>query len=230
MHIQFNIRLLTATTFLMFSACLCAEQATPTHIGLEISADNLPSIPSELTNKIRSNLSEWGYSLPSSGPYSHQLRAVIGKINHENTPVGFSFSSGNSDPRASDFQKADVLPITCRLTDEAHAKIVSEWQSSFSVSTDTPKNSEKLNDEISTVCLEVLNRAKISKQQTPENTTLKQPKWLPSVSIVVKNANTDRQNTGGVSKEETSTDDEKKELIIQNQGTPLTIQFGPDRR
>lgn len=230
MHIRFKICLVMAATLFVFNLCLAAEQSPPANIGLDININNLPATDLEISNKVRSNLSEWGYSLPASGAYSHLLHAIVGKTSHQATPVGFSFSAGNSDPRASEFQKADVIPISCSLTNAINSTVVSEWQSTFSVNTDTSITSEKLIDAISTVCLETINRARLTKQATMENQAPLQPKWLPGVSVVVKDAESDRQTNTATEADKKNESEQKKEIIIQNQGSPLTIKFGQDRQ
>jgi len=55
-------------------------------------------------------------------PYPHTLQAPLGSITQQATPVGLSFSSGNSDPRATEFQKADVILITGSLTANGNAR------------------------------------------------------------------------------------------------------------
>jgi hypothetical protein len=44
----------------------------------------------------------------------------------QTTPIGFSFSSGSPDPRAGDFQKMDVIAITCQLTKNLDASQIEQ--------------------------------------------------------------------------------------------------------
>ena len=78
-----------------------------------ISTDFKKTLPKEkISSRVSANLSESGYSLAmqDNSTYGHDLRGKIGFVKHRSTPAGFSFKAGNSDPRALDFQKADVVP------------------------------------------------------------------------------------------------------------------------
>jgi hypothetical protein len=71
-----------------------------------------------LAQTVTRNLDTWGFpvSADPNAAYSHVMEPRVGEIVHDgNTPTGFSFSMGNSDPRALEFQKADVVTITCSL-------------------------------------------------------------------------------------------------------------------
>jgi hypothetical protein len=61
----------------------------------------------DMIARISANLAGWGYPIGNKDNrvFSHRLSAEIGAIEHSGTPTGFSFSAGNSDPRALDFQK-----------------------------------------------------------------------------------------------------------------------------
>jgi hypothetical protein len=100
-----------------------------TAIELVIADDHLRQFGTAISaasigEKVSANLTEWEFPVQATGPYSHQLKARLGLISRQKTPVGFSFSSGNSDPRAGDFQKADVLPVTCTLSDAEQSQRV----------------------------------------------------------------------------------------------------------
>ena len=79
---------------------------------------------------------------------------------------------------------------------------------------------DKLVDQITTTCFNLLDELKIpSVQQAQQEVTTYKPAWLPSVQVVVKAPET--------TVEETETD---KELIINNQGSPLILHMGHERR
>lgn len=190
-----------------------------------VKLDALP-----LAQQVASNLAEWNFPLGVGAPYSHQLRAAIGSITHRETPVGFSFSSGNSDPRASDFQKADVLPIYCGLHDLASQKMIIERESTFSAQTleagvGFEKLRNKLIDLISTACLDVLEQAPTSPPEARVRATLFKPRWMPDVRVEVKKL--PATVTGNPSP--LTNEDSHKEIIIHNQGTPLIFHFGHER-
>lgn len=61
-----------------------------------------------------------GKPVKTSRPtYSHILEVSIGAIEQDDTPTGFSFALGNSDPRAEGYQKTTVIKIACTLCDLA---------------------------------------------------------------------------------------------------------------
>lgn len=215
-----------------------ALAGSPPHQAIDLVVDeaHLQQWPHSLSAavllpKVRANLSEWRYSMPLTGPYTHQLKAQIGLVSHQQTPVGFSFSSGNSDPRAVDFQKADVLPIRCQLTALGASRPLAEQQSTFSAhelsTTDRNRFIDKLTDKISTVCLSALeNLPAVATEQSPDNTVFK-PKWMPDIKVEVKQlpADIDKGTPSPV-----NTDEPKKVLIIHNQGTPVLLEMGHQRR
>jgi hypothetical protein len=216
-----------------------ANLAKDIHIELLIANDNLPALGlttiTQLQPKIIANLHEWGYPLTDKPPYSHRLEAVVGQISKQSTPVGFSFSTGNSDPRATDYQKANVLPISCRLSELSSQTQLMEKSTTFSANSYQPglnptQISAKLIDQISNICLEVLEQASFPKASTISGTQV-QPKWLPDVKMQVietQKLQADAPITikpNGIQPPET-----EKTIIINNQGTPLILRFGPDRR
>ena len=75
----------------------------------------------EVSLEISRRFSQAGYSVSvteSSEPeknFSHILEASVGASAFTETPKGFSFGLGNSDPRSSSFQKGVSTPITCTL-------------------------------------------------------------------------------------------------------------------
>jgi hypothetical protein len=207
----------------------------------------------KVTTQVSDNLTQWRYPV-SANSYNptHTLTAIVGKVSNQATPTGFSFSSGNSDPRSIDFQKADVLPISCQLKKSPSDVIEFENKMTFTTYQTTndiskEKALEKLIDQISTTCFNLLDDHKVLKvgKKTESDTTFK-PTWMPDIQIEVKQKNTTlptkklgEENVvspKGQSENMQSTTQEneqeegKKELIIHNQGTPLIINFGHERR
>ena len=195
--------------------------------GINLSAANL-------VEKVSANLTEWEFPIQATGPYSHQLKARLGLISRQKTPVGFSFTTGNSDPRAGDFQKADVLPITCTLSDVDNHAVIIERESTFSAHAfDNDKLpdqiSKKLTDQISTACLDVLESAPQSKTAGRVKTELFKPKWMPDVRVEVREIPA-AAGAGASAQPAAIGDEPKKEIIIHNQGTPVIFEFGFERK
>lgn len=188
-----------------------------------------------LEERVRKNLSEWRYPLEQGEPYSHRLQAAVGKIEHQATPVGFSFSSGNSDPRSGDFQKADVLPISCKLSKFGSSEPLAERADTFSIhalSLDAGESRllENLADRISTACFNLLREQKFPVAGNGIDTTAVKPAWVPEVRM-------EEIQTPAIGHEKNSADgtaeasgDGGKQIIIHNQGTPLIIKFGHERQ
>jgi hypothetical protein len=189
------------------------------------------------------NLKEWEFPIQASAPFSHRLEARLGVISHQETPVGFSFSSGSSDPRALDYQKANVLPITCSLFDAETQTLLLERESTFSAHELHKKAglaniTDKLTDQISTICLEVLEDAPkpVLADDQVKTTTIK-PKWMPDVKVeVIEQPAPAPVVNGSAGSGSTSAsspvlkEEPRKEVIIHNQGTPVIIQMGHERR
>ena len=196
-----------------------------------------------IEQQARANLNEWEFPVQATAPFSHQLQARLGLISHQTTPVGFSFSSGSSDPRAADYQKADVLPITCSLFDAETKQLLLERASTFSAHELNKKAglasiTDKLTDQISTICLEVLEDAPkpVLADDQVKTTTIK-PKWMPDVKVEVIEppapAPVVNGSAGSGSTSASSPvlkEEPRKEVIIHNQGTPVIIQMGHERR
>ncbi|MFZ2449698.1 MAG: hypothetical protein WAW36_04165 [Methylovulum miyakonense] len=213
------------------------------------------------------NLSQWRFPLQTENgqAYTHTLTVEIGDSKYDQTPVGFSFSSGNSDPRAPGFQKANVTPIQCRLTHNANPKQEEQLEMTFSApssSTNSQKLQETLADNISSVCFDLLDSLKFLPPPTAAQTaaTVTTPTWMPSVqveTVPVPQPQPKVENVPAVTLPATTTpasapnaptavaspvvpaatapttaepQETRKQLIIHNQGTPVIIKFGYDRR
>lgn len=213
---------------------------------IDQQALGIPAIRQEMTEQVKNNLAGWGYPIEimAGKAYTHTLKVTVEPVEHDApTPTGFSFSSGNSDPRSSEFQKANVLPVSCELTSIAHprqSRLLSmdfsvnsmPWadrQSRYSISSD------KLVDHISTVCFNLLSDLKWpDKTQNLALPVIKHG-WIPEIRIEtieepaklkeIKPAG-DTSETSGTPK----TKESRKQVIINNEGTPVIIKFGYDRK
>lgn len=209
-------------------------------IQFELAAEHLQQFgftlsAADIAARVRSNLAEWEYPFPDSGPYSHRLRARIGEITHSDTPVGFSFSSGNSNPRSLDFQKADVLPVECLFSKTNDDKVIAEAKSTFSAHSLNSEHgqahvTDKLVDQISTACLNLLEDLPRPQSQQRTNTSSFKPKWMPDVRVEVKEVPVAPASDAAVTAIKPNNVEVKKEIIIHNQGTPVIFTFGHERR
>jgi hypothetical protein len=204
-----------------------------------------------LAQQVGKNLQGWGYPIgPASGQaYSHIMKAVIETVSHSSTPTGFSFSVGNSDPRAMDFQKADVLPITCQLSTVNQPDETAGLSMDFSdsaVTTSTP-NLDELAGHISTVCFNLMRELNWP-INTGENSSEpgKTNGWTPEIRIETQEAEPIKTlQTENTNKPRSNIDlqaDKPKQVtkviskggrkiyIIHNQGNPITFQFGNERK
>jgi hypothetical protein len=198
----------------------------------------------EMTEQVKNNLAGWGYPIEINDgkAYTHTLKVKVDPVEHDApTPTGFSFSSGNSDPRSREFQKADVLPVSCELTSIAHprqSRLLSmdfsvnsiPWadkQSRYSIS------SGKLLDHISTVCFNLLNDVKWPDKKQSLVVPVIKPSWIPEIRIetIEEPAKVkELEPAGEASKTSHSSGKEsRKQVIINNEGAPVIIKFGYDR-
>lgn len=218
------------------------DKAAITQIKFELADEHLdqfgfPLPLQQMLERVSKNLSEWHYPVSVSGlAYSHTLKATLGAIANQATPVGFSFTSGNSDPRASGFQKADVLPVSCRLTSTDGSTVIVEHHTTFSaheLTGDSSQNKrvDKLVDHLSTACFTLLDDLKlpVAADKKTESTSFK-PGWMPEVRVEVKEVPvTDTKDTSIID-DSKANEESRKEIIIHNQGSPLILKFGHDRR
>lgn len=194
-----------------------------------------PLAAEAIAARVRANLAEWEYPFPDSGPYSHRLQAQVGEIVHGDTPVGFSFSSGNSDPRSMDFQKADVLPVECRLSRSDNDAVIAEAKSTFSAHSLSAEHgqahvTEKLVDQISTACLNLLEDLPRPQSEVRANTSSFKPKWMPDVRVEVKEVPVVPAGDAAATAIKPNNVEVKKEIVIHNQGTPVIFTFGHERK
>lgn len=208
--------------------------------------------PQAVVKQVSKNLAAWQYpiSTQASSQDTHRLEVKISRISHGSTPTGFSFSAGNSDPRALEFQKADVLPISCTLSALQHPEQSSALTMGFT--TDTPAlSSDKLTDHVATVCFNLLREVKWPTQaaNSAPQATDTQPSWFPEIRIeearkpkTVKpkvtttpskapaepTAKTAEPQPENAESSENS-DEPQKDMIIHNQGSPVIIHFGHER-
>lgn len=231
------------------------DNGNGTRIQLEIADENLQQFAfqfskPEILERVSRNLGEWHYPVKSADSYSHKLSVTLGKISKLSTPVGVSFSSGNSDPRAMNFQQADVLPVSCSLTKTAGSSAPAKHQTTFSAGPLLEQNHEaqileKLVNDISTACLAVLEEQKLAVvADRPDSRTFK-PTWFPDVQVEVKQvpvvgesanesgsapASSATSNDGATSTEVKTQGEGRKQIIIHNQGSPLILEMGHERR
>lgn len=191
----------------------------------------------EMTARISENLAGWGYPVGLHGKQavSHTLNAEIGLIEHSETPTGFSFSAGNSDPRALDFQKTQVLPVSCELVSIAKTEQSAYLHMDFDAGHGR-LSTDELVDHISTVCFNLLNELDWpDKTQSQPSSSIK-PGWIPEVRIETVDSPAEEEKEEKDEKTEvpaktvTRNSEGRKQIIIHNQGSPLILKFGHDRR
>jgi hypothetical protein len=181
------------------------------------------------------------------------MTADIGNVEHGSTPAGFSFSMGNSDPRALDFQKADVLPITCRLSSVEDDAQSAELNMGFADSAVTGANPDvkALSDHVSTVCFNLLQEIKWPVKTSSADTKSVNPSWMPEIRIETETeggaspilpipAETAAPKSESLQPEAEPaepkavtreiTKEGRKVYIIHNQGNPVIFKFGHERK
>jgi hypothetical protein len=214
-------------------------------IDVTIDDENLDkfgfTLPKQaITERVIKNLSEWKFPVQSTDrpAGSHTLQARIGRITHRSTPVGFSFSSGNSDPRAQDFQKADVLTISCRLISNQNQADVAERTMEFSVDsmTDSSKKVrnqteavDKLTDRISTACFTLLDDLHLGETGKATSGSVSRPGWMPSIRVEILENEDGAQKSPKADEKQNRGEEPRKKIIIHNQGTPVIIKLGHER-
>ena len=218
---------------------------------------NLPTL--DISTQVAKNLAEWGYKIKAdkSIEYDHVLSIEIGEMQHASTPAGFSFSMGDSDPRAIDFQKADVLLMRCYLTEKGRpenntgldATVTADEYLAFKRQNLPRKALTKmLVNDVSTICFNLLNNLKISTLPYKKNIYSTKPGWFPDIRVEVVNdeepddlghspAVEEIDEIPSNNKDHAPTNENKpikkpsrKRIIIHNQGSPVIIKFGHERK
>lgn len=197
-----------------------------------------------ISSEIAHNLSEWGYKVTATNTkdQSHNMSLNIGAIKNDATPAGFSFSSGNSDPRSLNFQKADILPMTCFLSPKDHPEqsaelsvmVTADEYLSYAKKADKQtKLTHQLTNDLSTACFNLLSRLNVANQpQTHSNiTSSTKPGWIPEIRVEVENSTNPVASTSSTveQKQNSKQAEPRKRIIIHNQGTPVIFKFGYDR-
>ena len=222
-----------------------------------IELDIKGSVPNDSRNNIlqtvKKNLTDWEYGVSEKQDEqaTHLMSAEIGEVTYGSTPSGFSYSIGDSDPRALEFQKMDVLPIGCRLQSKADPAQNAELSMDFMADKSDKEflNDSKLADHISTVCYNLLTQLKwpriphksgraehtethqwmpeirIEEKAIPENPVTPSPP-APAVPQPANKTEPSRPSNSAVRVEPES----RRRIIIHNQGSPVTLELGYERK
>ncbi|MGR9116872.1 MAG: hypothetical protein ACU85E_14005 [Gammaproteobacteria bacterium] len=219
----------------------------PASIGtMQLRFEQSPSLATAfpkqaIAERVAANLAEWSYTVDAeTKDYSHILAINIAPVEHGPTPVGFSFSAGNSDPRSLDFQKSDVIPVTCALMPKDRTEQRAEMTMDFiaddyagfaELNDYAPELIDMLVDDVSTVCFNLLAglNVKTVPSEHPENT---KPGWIPEIRVEIDNATEAAPVTATPAPEQAprNSDTSRKRIIIHNQGSPVIFKFGHERK
>lgn len=222
------------------------DKASVRNIEVILDEDNLDQFgvtlePSSIAAQIAKNLADADFPVnkPSEKAFTHTLKAHLSRIEHQATPTGFSFSMGNSDPRAQDFQKADVITVECVLTSKQNPRETAKQTMEFNANSlktlkDKNRIAKTLSDHVSAACYDLLDDLALEESAVPATeggTAIKRPRWMPDIRIEVKNEPAPEKNsTGGITDKAESAEEPRKEMTIHNKGTPVILKFGYDRK
>lgn len=268
------------------------DPASIKKILFRFEPDTVPAArQKDMAERVSKNLGTWGYPVTAEGQggdYTHIMEAKIGEVSFKSTPKGFSFTVGNSDPRAMDFQKADVLPVDCVLYPVGHAKDKASLYMDFMADDKVKSGSKSKPDSAvegvyvnhaATVCFNLLEDLKVQRGK-PAPTVAgalggtdgsSGDTWFPEVRIEVREkpaagaaqpaAVTAPAEVPAVAPvaakpslkatpdsaapptEEAATEappvstetrpgkeEGRKQMIIHNQGSPIILEFGYERK
>jgi hypothetical protein len=210
---------------------------------LRIAPDNLDGARlAAMAEQVGRNLNAWGYAVTSDAEpgYSHVMEARVGAVEKKSTPTGFSFGIGNSDPRAVDFQKAEVLPVTCELRSATRPKETASLYMGF-VAGEKFRDPALLVNHIGTVCFNLLDDLKVPRRKkTAVENSVSPSSWVPEVRIEVREkpaagptevpASPVQPEASPPVQTETRDGEGRKQVIIHNQGAPVILEFGYERK
>lgn len=239
----FFAALLSTASFAQTTSGLI-DTAAVTDIEVRMADDHLDqfgfTLPlPKMLEGVANNLAQWHFPVHVAGgkSYTHTLEIQIGLIKNDSTPVGFSFSSGNSDPRATEFQKADVIPVSCRLVAKENSKQNAELAMNLSAKGMQPGHATQekiiagLIDAATTVCFNLLDDLKLLKPEQSALPVVIKPTWMPQVKIETVTEPVPVTEAGKMPvHSEINNTEERKQIIIHNLGSPLTLKLGHERR
>lgn len=199
-------------------------------------------IETDLTERVAGNLSEWDYVITTEDTeeYSHDLLVKIGAVELGSTPVGFSYSLGNSDPRAIDFQKTEVMPVTCIMNAKDNPDLIAELDMDVDAKEilrytnpvlNQPEILELIVNKVSTVCFNLLSGLNVPTQGSQIADKDKSPSWIPEI-IVENEPEGSIEQDGSIATPVTGATPKspRKKIVIKNEGTPVIFTFGHDRK
>lgn len=191
----------------------------------------------EMAEKIVSHLNEWGYTIDidAAKPAGHRMLATVEAVKHGSTPTGFSFTAGNSDPRAVNFQKAEIVPINCSLISTANSAESAEYTMEFIAKPlSGGEKRSRLIDQVSTVCLNLLKSLRVQPEERADTLQSISPSWAPDVLVeTVEEPETQTEPGKPEPSEKNDINVEKKsfkQITIHNQGSPVILKLGHERK
>ena len=204
----------------------------------------------DMESAISRNLQAWDYAVSSEAAEtdtapSHVLAARIGSVEHSETPAGLSFSVGNSDPRSTDFQKAYVLPVTCTLRPVKASSPAASLTLRFTADPVRPVSREVLIGHVSTACYNLLSDLRVPRRRKAGVDAIQKPAWMPEVRIETREIPASPQPSNPLAtpkapeaasatppllQPEHQTREGRRQIILHNQGSPVILEFGYDRR
>jgi hypothetical protein len=199
----------------------------------------------DLAERVAKNLADAYFPVHKAGEtaFSHTLKATLQPIRHQDTPVGFSFSAGNSDPRAQDFQKSDVLTIDCGLRDNRNPDNTASRSMEFGANSlkgwidkhNKAQISKILVEQISTACYDLLEDLELDESSTDAGgSSSKRPGWIPQIRVEIQDeepapAENHAGKTAPKPTKPAQHEEPKKKMIIHNQGSPVILKLGHER-
>jgi hypothetical protein len=223
------------------------DRASVRNIQVTVDERNLDQFgaglsAADLAERVAKNLADAYFPVHKAGEtaFSHTLKATLQPIRRQDTPVGFSFSTGNSDPRAQDFQKSDVLTIDCGLhdnrnPDDASIRSMEFGANSLKVWIDKQNKaqiSKFLVEQISTACYDLLEDLELDEPSADAGgSSGKRPGWIPQIRVEIQNEEpTPAGDKPEPAKAKPAQNEEpKKKMIIHNQGSPVILKLGHER-
>ncbi|MDD5580443.1 MAG: hypothetical protein PHY16_14330 [Methylobacter sp.] len=233
-------------------------------------SEDSPQLFGKIADEISQRFTKAGYPVNSSTSnphvnpdeqptYSHVMEAVVEDARLTATPVGISFDFGNSDPRATNFQKTLSAPITCTiksLQDPAEQISLKELKSITTdmenIETSNPEKQEKIKrfytENIGSTCHNLLSRLKIKPKAMSNAEPIDQIEtFTPAIRIktlykpnIIKPeqqksltstipVEQDQQPPAIHTEQNSQKDWQNKEITIFNQGDTVILEFGNNR-
>lgn len=162
------------------------------------------------------------------------LHAGVGTPREDTPPPGFTLEIGDPDPRGTQYQKTEIVPVSCTLVNQDTSHMVASYsgkrQAPGARETATTR-AARYAHYIRSTCARLLNELDIQRTTVAEASDT----FMPGIRIealdpVTEQALSSDKASTPVSTETVDTNTGRRKIQVFNQGDTLIIELGHQRR